>query len=79
MLLQAVINESKQDTYNTEPHSLIDLHAILIDVFANTIKTAYPTLENISKPSVTTGNKFSDYQCNASMQICKLLNAKGIV
>jgi len=78
-LLQAVIKESKTATWNTELHSLIDLHAILIDVFSNTIKTAYPTLENISKPSITTGNKFSDYQCNASMQICKLLNAKGNV
>jgi len=78
-LLQSVDQESKKNLSNTENHSLVNLHAILIDLFSNAIKTAYPILKNVGKPSITTGNKFSDYQCNASMQICKLLKAKGNV
>lgn len=57
---------------------LINFHALLISLFSKAIKTAYPYLENIGQPAVSTGGKFADYQCNASMQICKLLKAKGM-
>lgn len=69
--------ESQTDSVNIEDHSLINLHSILISLFSNAIKKAYPTLEDIGQPAVSAGSKFADYQCNASMQICKLLKAKG--
>lgn len=65
------------DSLDAEDHSLINLHAILIRLFSKAIKTAYPNLEDIGQPAVSAGSKFADYQCNASMQICKLLKAKG--
>jgi len=65
------------DLLNIEEHAMINLHSVLIDSFSNAIKTAYPTLEDIGQPAVSAGSKFADYQCNASMQICKLLKAKG--
>lgn len=63
----------------TQEHSLINLHDILINIFSKAIKNAYSNLEDFGQPAVTTGGKFADYQCNASMQICKLLKAKGIL
>lgn len=53
------------------------MHAIIINFFSKAIKTAYPSLEDIGQPAVSASSKFADYQCNASMQICKLLKAKG--
>ncbi|KAE9543373.1 hypothetical protein AGLY_002173 [Aphis glycines] len=80
-LKEAVTKESNEksnmDSVNIEDHSLINLHSILISLFSNAIKKAYPTLEDIGQPAVSAGSKFADYQCNASMQICKLLKAKG--
>lgn len=65
------------ESCNTKESSLINLHAILINLFSNAIKTAYPSLGDIGPPAVSAGSRFADYQCNASMQICKLLKAKG--
>lgn len=65
------------DSINIEEHAMINLHSVIISLFSNAIKKAYPTLEDIGQPAVSAGSKFADYQCNASMQICKLLKAKG--
>lgn len=62
---------------NAEENSLINLHAELINLFSKAIKKAYPSLEDIGQPAVSAGSKFADYQCNASMQVCKLLKVKG--
>lgn len=62
---------------NTKENSLINLHSILIHLFSNAIKTAYPNLGDIGSPAISAGSKFADYQCNAAMQICKLLKTKG--
>lgn len=69
--------ESITDSSNTEKNALINMHAIIISLFSKAIKKAYPNLEDIGQPAVSSGSKFADYQCNASMQICKLLKAKG--
>lgn len=60
-------------------HSLINFHDILTNLFSKAIKTAYPNLGVIIQPAISASSKFSDYQCNASMQICKLLKTKGKV
>jgi hypothetical protein len=67
------------NAFDTQECSLINIHVILINYFSKAIKTAYPNLEDFGQPAVTAGSKFADYQCNASMQICKLLKAKGIL
>ncbi|XP_029346570.1 arginine--tRNA ligase, cytoplasmic-like [Acyrthosiphon pisum] len=81
LLKEAAVKESNEesnmDLVNVEEHAFINLHSILISLFSKAIKTAYPALEDFGKPAVSAGSKFADYQCNASMQICKLLKAKG--
>lgn len=57
-------------------HAMINLNKILTDLFKNSIKSAYPNLEDI-QPAISTGGKFADYQFNDAMQICKVLKAKG--
>ncbi|XP_025417721.1 arginine--tRNA ligase, cytoplasmic [Sipha flava] len=76
-LKEASANASKMNAFDTQECSLINIHVILINYFSKAIKTAYPNLEDFGQPAVTAGSKFADYQCNASMQICKLLKAKG--
>jgi len=74
-----VAKQLDMDSFSTKENSLINIHNILVNVFSKAIKTAYPNLENISEPAVSAGSKFADYQCNASMQVCKLLKTKGNV
>lgn len=64
---------------NTEEHAMVNLHSVLINLFSKAIQTAYPSLSEYVQPAVSAGSKFADYQCNASMQICKILKEKGNV
>lgn len=58
---------------------MINIHGMIIDLFFKAIKKAYPVLTDIGPPAVSSASKFADYQCNESMQICKLLKVKGSI
>ncbi|XP_050532942.1 arginine--tRNA ligase, cytoplasmic [Daktulosphaira vitifoliae] len=75
-LKEAVSEELKISTQD-DNDSLVNLHSILVSLFSKAIQTAYPTIGEEIQTTISTGSKFADYQCNASMQICKLLKSKG--
>lgn len=58
-------------------YALINLHETLNNAFLKAIKASYEGFEDYNQTVVTASKKFADYQCNASMEMSKLLKAKG--
>jgi arginyl-tRNA synthetase len=49
----------------------------LVQTFTEAVQAAFPDVPDVGVP-VVPSSKFGDYQCNAAMQLSRLLKAQGI-
>lgn len=78
LFIKAIEREKSCTKDKIEPTENISIAEHLRQIFAVTISTSFPELDNAPAIiTVSTQLKFGDYQCNSAMALSQLLKQKG--